>query len=318
MNHDVLILYYYLDILIDYQGSLKLSDFGAAKIGYSKTYQGRTVGRMGTSMNANSLAGTPMYMAPEVITGGETGRKGSMDIWSLACCIVQMATGRRPWSTLENEWSVMYHVVTGHPPLPDSTQLSPLGIEFLKLCFTRNPAKRPTAQELLNHPWILKFLEENYYLEENGDQVSASWDEAQQLAAAAAASPIENGGGGIHPPPQQSNGSATSSTRSSILVRSIPNSLALFNREEALMHIRNQAEQEANNNNINGNHTPPPSSSSSRPSSLLFPPPQPSVIARDFASMGRRESTASTASLVRSVDENDFDDDDDRPSSPTL
>lgn len=298
----------YIDILIDYQGSLKLSDFGAAKIGYSKTYQGRTVGRMGTSMNANSLAGTPMYMAPEVITGGETGRKGSMDIWSLACCIVQMATGRRPWSTLENEWSVMYHVVTGHPPLPDSTQLSPLGIEFLKLCFTRNPAKRPTAQELLNHPWIVKFLEENYYLEENGDQVSASWDEAQQLAT----SPIENGS--IHPPPQQSNGSATSSTRSSILVRSIPNSLALFNREEALLHIRNQAEQEANNN-ING-HTPP--SSSSRPSSLLFPPPQPSVIARDFASMGRRESTASTnttASLVRSVDENEFDD---RPSSPTL
>ena len=254
---------------------------------------------MGTSMNANSLAGTPMYMAPEVITGGETGRKGSMDIWSLACCIVQMATGRRPWSTLENEWSVMYHVVTGHPPLPDSTQLSPLGIEFLQLCFTRNPAKRPTAQELLNHPWIVKFLEENYYTEENGDEISATWDESAQLAT----SPIENG---IHPPPQ-SNGSATSSTRSSILVRSIPNSLALFNRDEVHMHIRNQAEQEA----INGN-TPP--SSSSRPSSLLFPPPQPSVIARDFASMGRRESTASTASLVRSVDEDDFD----RPDSPTL
>lgn len=256
---------------------------------------------MGTSMNANSLAGTPMYMAPEIITGGETGRKGSMDIWSLACCIVQMATGRRPWSTLENEWSVMYHVVTGHPPLPDSTQLSPLGIEFLKLCFTRNPAKRPTAQELLNHPWIVKFLEENYYPEGNDDQVSAPWDETAQLAT----SPIENG---IHPPPH-SNGSATSSTRSSILVRSIPNSLALFNREEVHMHIRNQAEQEANHAN-----TPP---STSRPSSLLFPPPQPSVIARDFASMGRRESTASTnttASLVRSVDENDFDD---TPYSPT-
>lgn len=116
------------------------------------------MGKTTMNMNVNSLAGTPMYMAPEVITGGDIGRKGSMDIWSLACCIVQMATGRRPWSTLENEWSVMYHVVTGHPPLPDASQLSSLGIDFLKECFTRNPAKRPTAQELLEHPWITEFL----------------------------------------------------------------------------------------------------------------------------------------------------------------
>lgn len=94
-----------------------------------------------------------------MITGGDTGRKGSMDIWSLGCCIVQMATGRRPWSTLENEWSVMYHVVTGHPPLPDASQLSSDGIDFLKKCFTRNPMKRPTAHELLSHQWIVRYLE---------------------------------------------------------------------------------------------------------------------------------------------------------------
>ncbi|CAO3588944.1 unnamed protein product [Absidia cylindrospora] len=144
------------NILIDYQGQLKLSDFGAAKI-LAKGQ--KTMGRTSVHMNVNSLAGTPMYMAPEVITGGDTGRKGSMDIWSLGCCIVQMATGRRPWSTLENEWSVMYHVVTGHPPLPDASQLSEPGIDFLKKCFTRNPTHRPSAAELLAHPWITKYLE---------------------------------------------------------------------------------------------------------------------------------------------------------------
>lgn len=117
------------------------------------------MGRTTVNMNVNSLAGTPMYMAPEVITGGETGRKGSMDIWSLGCCIVQMATGRRPWSTLENEWSVMYHVVTGHPPLPDASQLTSPGIDFLKKCFVRDPNKRPTADELLNHPWITNYAD---------------------------------------------------------------------------------------------------------------------------------------------------------------
>lgn len=94
-----------------------------------------------------------------MITGGDTGRKGSMDIWSLGCCIVQMATGRRPWSTLDNEWSVMFHVVTGHPPLPDPSQMSSSGIAFLKKCFIRNPKERPTAHELLEDPWIRNYLD---------------------------------------------------------------------------------------------------------------------------------------------------------------
>ncbi|KAI7872832.1 hypothetical protein BDF14DRAFT_1749213 [Spinellus fusiger] len=145
------------NILIDHQGQLKLTDFGASKI-LAKGQ--KTMGKSTLNMNANSPTGTPMYMAPEVITGGDTGRKGSMDIWSLGCCIVQMSTGRRPWSTLENEWSVMYHVVTGHPPLPDPSQLSALGIDFLKKCFTRNPNKRPSAHELISHPWITDYLNE--------------------------------------------------------------------------------------------------------------------------------------------------------------
>jgi mitogen-activated protein kinase kinase kinase len=77
-----------------------------------------------------------------------------MDIWSLGCCVLEMATGRRPWSNLDNEWAVMYHVVTGHPPLPDPSQLSELGMDFLKQCFIRSAQQRPSAKELLKHPWI--------------------------------------------------------------------------------------------------------------------------------------------------------------------
>jgi len=143
------------NILLDHLGHIKFVDFGAAKI-LAKNQ--RTMGRTTMNMNVNSLNGTPMYMAPEVIKGEDKGRKGSMDIWSLACCVVEMATGRRPWANLDNEWAVMYHVVTGHPPLPDSSQLSEEGIDFLKQCFTRSPMKRPSAKELLEHPWITAFL----------------------------------------------------------------------------------------------------------------------------------------------------------------
>ncbi|CAO3597692.1 unnamed protein product [Absidia cylindrospora] len=154
------------NILIDHQGQLKLTDFGASKI---LAHGQKTLG-VATAKVANSLAGTPMYMSPEVITGGDTGRKGSMDIWSLGCCVVQMATGRRPWSTLDNEWSVMFHVVTGHPPLPDPSQLSSSGISFLKQCFTRNPHERPTAHELLSHSWITNYLEHGIIVDEDDDK----------------------------------------------------------------------------------------------------------------------------------------------------
>lgn len=54
----------------------------------------------------NSLAGTPMYMAPEVIKNEKTGRLGSSDIWSMGCCLLEIVTGRKPWSNLDNEWCV--------------------------------------------------------------------------------------------------------------------------------------------------------------------------------------------------------------------
>jgi mitogen-activated protein kinase kinase kinase len=185
-----------------------------------------------------------------------------MDIWSLGCCIVQMATGRRPWSTLENEWSVMYHVVTGHPPLPDASQLSSPGIDFLKKCFVRDPNKRPTADELLDHPWIKSYVDS--YSEDNqlpppqdGDMIAndAQWESEIPDSAALSADDI--------PPILRSINSATSLERP--LVRSIPNSLALDgmansheNGPQAQAYFRDIAAQHAsdiqwNSNSINNN-----------------------------------------------------------------
>lgn len=53
----------------------------------------------------------------------------------------------------------MFHIgiATQHPPLPEPDQLSELGIDFIKQCLTIDPVRRPTATELMNHPWMLEF-----------------------------------------------------------------------------------------------------------------------------------------------------------------
>ena len=145
-----------LDILLNHNGVIKYVDFGAAKV---IARQGKTLVAAASKAagKANkSMTGTPMYMSPEVIKGENPGRAGAVDVWSLGCVILEMATGRRPWASLDNEWAIMYNIAQGNPPqLPSSDQLSPAGIDFLKKCFVRDPKKRASAAELLQHEWII-------------------------------------------------------------------------------------------------------------------------------------------------------------------
>ncbi|KAK0389546.1 hypothetical protein NLU13_3121 [Sarocladium strictum] len=141
------------NVLLDHNGIIKYVDFGAAKV---IARQGRTLVSDLTSTKPNkSMTGTPMYMSPEVIKGENPGHAGSVDIWSLGCVILEMATGRRPWANLDNEWAIMYNIAQGNPPqLPTHDQLSPSGMDFLKKCFAKDPRKRSSAVELLQHDWI--------------------------------------------------------------------------------------------------------------------------------------------------------------------
>lgn len=58
----------------------------------------------GGLVQRNSLTGTPMYMSPESIKNDRYSRHGAMDIWSMGCVVLECATGRKPWSNLDNEW----------------------------------------------------------------------------------------------------------------------------------------------------------------------------------------------------------------------
>lgn len=148
------------NILLDHNGVIKFVDFGAAKV---IAKQGKTVVADGPDGKGRqrSVQGTPMYMSPEVIKGAPTGKQsqsrlGAADIWSLGCVISEMATGSRPWANLDNDFAIMYNIANGNTPnLPTKDQLSEAGLDFLKRCFERDPVKRASAVELLQHEWIL-------------------------------------------------------------------------------------------------------------------------------------------------------------------
>ncbi|RKP02459.1 hypothetical protein CXG81DRAFT_10781, partial [Caulochytrium protostelioides] len=130
------------NILIDEDGVVKISDFGISKKNeYKMAY--RYNSRM-------SLQGSVYWMAPEVIKS--KGYSAKVDIWSLGCVVLEMLTGTHPWRQLD-EMQTMWRLGRGNAPeIPDD--LSDLAKDFLAQCLTVDAEQRPTASQLLMHPWI--------------------------------------------------------------------------------------------------------------------------------------------------------------------
>ncbi len=98
----------------------------------------------------------------------------------MGCCVLEMVTGKKPWAHLDNEWAIMYHIGISNkaPPLPDTSQWSAEGIDFLTQCFIRPAKDRPTAIELLEHPWIKDVDEHQLLLPEPlaSPSIDPSWN----------------------------------------------------------------------------------------------------------------------------------------------
>ncbi|CAA6670058.1 unnamed protein product [Spirodela intermedia] len=112
------------NILVDNKGCIKLADFGASK----------RVAKLATLNAAKSMKGTPYWMAPEVIV--QTGHSFSADIWSVGCTVIEMATGKPPWSQQYQEVAVLYHIgTTSH--IRRSREFIPRGEGFLLRCLQK-------------------------------------------------------------------------------------------------------------------------------------------------------------------------------------
>ncbi|MDX2937412.1 serine/threonine-protein kinase [Streptomyces ipomoeae] len=88
-------------------GTVKICDFGIARLGRDVTFTSRLTGT-GIAM------GTPHYMSPEQISGGQVDHRS--DLYSFGCVLYELITGVPPFD-LDDAWAVLM----GHrdtPPRP--------------------------------------------------------------------------------------------------------------------------------------------------------------------------------------------------------
>ncbi|CAH8272646.1 unnamed protein product [Arabidopsis lyrata] len=132
------------NILVDAYGAVKLADFGLAKV---------------SKLNdSKSCKGTPFWMAPEVVNpkGNDDGYGNPADIWSLGCTVLEMCTGHIPYSGLTPVQAQIRIERGTLPDIPDTLLLD--ARDFIVTCLKVNPEERPTAAELLNHPFVRRPL----------------------------------------------------------------------------------------------------------------------------------------------------------------
>ncbi|GAX73570.1 hypothetical protein CEUSTIGMA_g1021.t1 [Chlamydomonas eustigma] len=131
------------NILINLEGEPKITDFGISAF------------MNGTLAVCNTFLGTVTYMSPERLENMQYSFPA--DIWSLGLSLVEAATGRYPYDVNVGAFELMIQVMNEDVPLINASDFSPEFRDFVRLCLQKDPLKRPSAEQLLEHPFIRKY-----------------------------------------------------------------------------------------------------------------------------------------------------------------
>ena len=144
------------NILIDLNNNIKICDFGIGRILKNEKQM------------LYDKCGTPMYMAPEILLSSKTkGYEGfPVDIWSSGISLYIMLSGTLPFNLKNKESSDMsnesnnnnielqYSIINKEPKKIE--KISDEARDLLKGLLNKNPKKRLTIEQILNHPWLME------------------------------------------------------------------------------------------------------------------------------------------------------------------
>mmetsp|Transcript_28615 Transcript_28615/g.42331 ORF Transcript_28615/g.42331 Transcript_28615/m.42331 type:complete len:1152 (-) Transcript_28615:256-3711(-) len=111
--------------------SLKIADFGFAR-------------HLQTSSLAETLCGSPLYMAPEILQHQRYDAKA--DLWSAGTVLFEMIAGKPPFHG-ENHIDLLRNIQRRAVKLPPGVKISPECIALLRMLLNRNPLSRASFKQ---------------------------------------------------------------------------------------------------------------------------------------------------------------------------
>eukprot|EP01094_Clydonella_sp_ATCC50884_P029584 TRINITY_DN9310_c0_g1_i1.p2 TRINITY_DN9310_c0_g1~~TRINITY_DN9310_c0_g1_i1.p2 ORF type:complete len:177 (-),score=54.56 TRINITY_DN9310_c0_g1_i1:148-678(-) len=131
------------NIMVAMDGRVKITDFGyGAQINKEQDKR-------------KSVVGTTYWMAPEVIKAESYDFK--VDVWSLGMMAMECFEGQPPYMEEPSTMKALFMIVSqGRPAYKDPDGMSAEIKDFIEKCTMMEPDDRPSAEELLKHPFLEK------------------------------------------------------------------------------------------------------------------------------------------------------------------